>query len=229
MITWYGKTIGGIMADTINEQWLPVPEYKGLYEVSSIGRVRSIRANRLLSLWTSKKGYFCADLTKEGIRKHRTVHTLVAEAFIGPRKEGFCVRHLDGNPKNNTVDNLAYGTQSDNEQDSVRHGTHYRNHKLSIEQVKKIAADPRRYLEIAKDYGIGRNYVCDIKCGIYWGRETEGIRVLSERIPINKYIPTEEQTQFICDKNHSFREISEKLGIKRDVIKRIRRENRICS
>lgn len=225
----YGDTKGVKMTDTINEKWLPIPEYEGLYEISSIGRVRSIRMNRMVSLWKTTKGYFVADLSKNGERKHRTVHTLVAEAFIGKRADGMVVRHLDGNPANNFVENLAYGTQSSNEQDSVRHGTHYRNHKISIEQAKKIAADPRRYKEIEKDYGIRASHIADIKAGLYWARETEGIRVRGDKTPVNKYIPTDEERKFICDKNHSRKEITEKLGIGRDVIKRIRRENRLCS
>jgi hypothetical protein len=229
MITGYGKTIGGKMSDSINEKWLPVREYEGIYEISSIGRVRSLRKNRLLSPWVSKKGYFIVDLTKEGVRTHRSIHSLVAEAFIGKRPNGLVIRHLDGNPTNNIPENLAYGTQSENEQDSVRHGTHYRNHKLTVEQAKQIASDPRRYKEIAKDFGTSVNYVSDIKAGLFWGRETVGIRIRGNRTPVNKYIPTEEQRKFICDKNNSRVQIMKELGISLDVVKRIRRENRLRS
>ena len=194
------------MTDFINERWLPVPEYEGIYDISSLGRVRSYfhKTIRILKPWKSKKGYLFVDIGN----KHRSIHSLVAESFIGKRPEGLVIRHLDGNPANNTPENLAYGTQSDNEQDSVNHGTHYRNHKFTIEQAKQIASDPRRYKEIAKDFGTSVSHISDIKAGLYWGRETVGIRVRGNRTPINKYIPTEEQRKFICDKNNSIKEIS---------------------
>jgi hypothetical protein len=52
------------------------------------------------------------------------VHSLVILAFVGPRPDGEQVRHLNGNPADNRLTNLAYGTQSQNQQDSLRHGTH---------------------------------------------------------------------------------------------------------
>ena len=53
------------------------------------------------------------------------VHALVAAAFIGPRPDGLLIRHLDGNPRNNRVGNLQYGTGSENQRDAVVHGTNH--------------------------------------------------------------------------------------------------------
>lgn len=53
----------------------------------------------------------------------RTVHSLVAAAFIGPCPQGQEVRHKDGTRTNNTADNLEYGTRTDNLRDAIRHGT----------------------------------------------------------------------------------------------------------
>ena len=64
-------------------------------------------------------------LYTQGKNKIRYVHSLVAESFIGPRPEGMEVCHNDGDPTNNHLDNLRYGTSSGNELDKVRHGTHY--------------------------------------------------------------------------------------------------------
>ena len=63
-------------------------------------------------------------LTKQGSRKVFSVHVLVMAAFVGPRPEGAVTRHLDGNPLNNHLTNLAYGSQSENLRDAVAHGTH---------------------------------------------------------------------------------------------------------
>ena len=64
------------------------------------------------------------NLSHQGEDKTRTVHSLVAEAFIGARPEGMEICHSDGDPTNNHLDNLRYGTPSDNTLDKVRHGTH---------------------------------------------------------------------------------------------------------
>ena len=50
------------------------------------------------------------------------VHALLLDAFIGPRPKNSEVRHLDGNPKNNSLDNLCYGTVKENADDRGKHG-----------------------------------------------------------------------------------------------------------
>ena len=96
------------------------------YEVSSLGRVRSHKglSPRVLAARSLPKGYLRVTLYDNGRRVGAYVHTLVLEAFVHARTPGMQVRHLDGNPTNNHVDNLAWGTQGDNERDKVAHGTH---------------------------------------------------------------------------------------------------------
>ena len=111
------------------EEWRPVVGFPA-YEVSSRGRVRSSHAwrgqrDRILIGGTSTKGYPYVQLVApDGGVKVRATHILLAEAFIGPRPIGNHVRHLDGNRKNCTVENLAYGTPAENAADQLRHGTH---------------------------------------------------------------------------------------------------------
>jgi hypothetical protein len=57
-----------------------------------------------------------------GKNYRRPVHQLVLEAFVGPCPEGMGCRHLDGDPSNNHVENLAWGTQKENVADMIRHG-----------------------------------------------------------------------------------------------------------
>ena len=120
--------------------WLPVPGYAGLYEVSGDGAVRSLdrdeiitgsragvrrRRGRTLRQFTLKTSpYLCVRLSKDGIARTRTVHTLVLEAFSGPCPEGMESRHLNGRHRDNAAANLAWGTPSENTQDQVLHGTH---------------------------------------------------------------------------------------------------------
>ena len=134
------------------ELWRWVPGYEGIYEVSNMGRVRSVdrllyhynwraKANRahkikgrMLRPGKASHGYFTVAL---GRGNSRTVHSLVAEAFIGPRPEGCEVLHADGSRDNNRAANLRYGTRSENNLDAVKHGT------LDLEKLRAAAAKGR--------------------------------------------------------------------------------------
>lgn len=112
--------------------WRAVPDYEGLYEVSDQGLVRSLRrrtsngmrGGKMLKLRVAGPGYHQVTLWADGKPETAYVHRLVLAAFIGPLPPGQETRHLDGNKLNNLLANLAYGTQSENGLDRVRHGTH---------------------------------------------------------------------------------------------------------
>ena len=126
----------------MSEQWLPVVGYEGFYEVSDMGRVRSLDratpmktatgkmtmrrvAGRILKPGTAGRGYPYVNLMREHKRqKTRDVHRLVLEAFVGPKPDGLVTRHLNGDRLDNRLENLAYGTYSENMADNLRHGTH---------------------------------------------------------------------------------------------------------
>ena len=55
--------------------------------------------------------------------KKRYIHQLVLEGFVGKRENGLETRHLDGNPANNQLSNLVWGTRQENQFDRLRHGT----------------------------------------------------------------------------------------------------------
>jgi len=117
------------MNETTPEQWLPAPGIEGYYEVSDLGRVRSLHKHyygRILKpSYSNSGGYPMYILTVNGERVPRYAHRLVAEAFIGPCPDGQEVRHKDDNVRNCTRGNLEYGTSGDNKRDQVRHGTHH--------------------------------------------------------------------------------------------------------
>jgi len=105
------------------EIWKPIPGYESQYEVSDQGRVRTFvrGANgRLLKPAKASHGYYTVCL---GRNNSRTLHSLVAEAFIGPKLKGQEVLHKDGTRTNNCVQNLRYGTRSENILDAVAQGT----------------------------------------------------------------------------------------------------------
>lgn len=109
------------------EEWRSVVGHDG-YQVSNVGNVRSInrtvRGRRYkgkpLKPGIASNGYPTVAIGKDNTK---TVHSLVASAFIGPCPPGQEVRHKDGNRKNPRHSNLEYGTRTENIYDAMRHGT----------------------------------------------------------------------------------------------------------
>lgn len=122
---------------TAGETWRPVPGYEGFYEVSDQGRVRSL--DRVVTSKGSAKrvkgqvrrhninwaGYHLVHLSREAQKQAVLVHRLVLEAFVGSAPEGkpFAL-HGNGDRADNRLENLRWGSQSENMMDSVEHGTH---------------------------------------------------------------------------------------------------------
>lgn len=105
--------------------WKPVVGFEGYYEVSDSGDVRSLRTGKIMATHPAKNGGHLRLRLTDGVRKRRVfVHVLVLEAFVGPRPDGAITRHLDGDPTNNRLDNLAWGTPRENNQDTLLHGRH---------------------------------------------------------------------------------------------------------
>lgn len=117
---------------------VPVPGYGHAYQVSDNGQVRSVArkhtSGRVLRVGSNSRGYSIAVLCIDGVRAGRSVHRLVAEAFIGPAPEGMQVCHRDGDKTNNAVGNLYYGTPSQNELDKIRHGANPNSNKTHCPQ-----------------------------------------------------------------------------------------------
>lgn len=117
------------------EQWRPVVGFEGRLEVSDRGNVASLPVSSrhfrivLRQKTEPQKGYRVVNPMVGGRRFNRRVHILVAEAFLGPRPAGAHIRHLDGNPANNMLENLQYGTPSENVADTIRHGRHTNTEK----------------------------------------------------------------------------------------------------
>lgn len=111
----------------MEEIWKDVVGYEGLYKVSNTGLVKSIYwygkyREALLKQWPLKAGYMNVALYKNRERKQMLTHRVVAEAFL-PNPEHFAqVNHIDGNKKNNYVENLEWCSGKSNMQHALTNG-----------------------------------------------------------------------------------------------------------
>lgn len=126
------------------ERWLPVVGYEGMYEVSDQGRVRSFKWRPegmiLRPMRAGFSGHQTVCLRKDGRAYTGYVHRLMMRAFVGPPPEGApVVRHLDDDVDNNVLENLAYGTHSENHLDRVRNGIHTQTRKTECPRGHELA------------------------------------------------------------------------------------------
>lgn len=151
------------------EIWKPIVGYDGLYEVSNRGRVKAVHSRngitsgKILKAFPSPNGYLQVTLyDASGHRKplRCSVHCLVLEAFVGPRPERYQCRHLDGVRNNNILENLAWGTVSENHEDSKRHGTFVNGERNGHSKLTQKEVLEIRFL---RDNGIA----CETIGGMY--------------------------------------------------------------
>ena len=138
----------------IEEIWKDIKGFEGIYQVSNLGRVKSVKRE----FWNSSKGgYWChwderilkgglvgtfikyryVILCNDNFRKKYLVHKLVYENFIEEVPEGMTIDHIDSNPLNNKIDNLQIATYSENNSKS----NHTRSNKQHSYKFTDIYTD----------------------------------------------------------------------------------------
>ena len=168
------------------EKWLPIRGWPA-YEVSDRGRVRSYwRARgrgfnfidktqppKIMKRGRHVYGYPTVRFYRNcGERASREIHALVARAFLGARPRGYDVRHLDGDPTNNRVSNLRYGTRTQNMADAKAYGqklgrpVKWSNTLIAAIRVAAVKADLTQ-AQIASEFGVAQGLVSMIKNGKY--------------------------------------------------------------
>ena len=220
------------------EVWKDVVDFEGLYQVSNLGRVRSVdhyvsyndsmgrtiknkfQRGKVIAVRDHEFGYDIVTLSKDGKPYTRTVHKLMGMAFLGKTEDdGLLVRHLDGNCKNNTLGNLALGTQLDNMADALAHNTVQQGEArynailtkeivLAIREEKRLGA---KNIDLAAKYGLTDIKVHQLVTGAKWksvGGYIEGAR------PSKKLNETECKT-LVTDRNSgmTYEKLREKYGI----------------
>ncbi len=110
------------------------------YEVEWDGRIWSNRSRKYMTPAPQNKGYLTVGMRHDSGRGYRkTVHSIVAHAFIGPRPAGKTIDHKDGNKLNNRADNLRYLSNKDNNSIAWEEGRNEKNRvKLTRGQVLEI-------------------------------------------------------------------------------------------
>jgi len=148
--------------DLPNEIWKDIRGYKGLYQISNMGRIKNLNYQRsgkeqLMKLRMDKKNYLYINLYRENndIVRSFQVHRLVLITFVGNCPENFECDHLDRNPSNNKLENLKWKTKIDNLKNMGAH-------KDSTSKFKGVCWDTSRKkwlttISIAKkQYHLGR-------------------------------------------------------------------------
>lgn len=150
------------------------------YEVSDLGRVRNSRTLRVLALSPNEYGYLYVSLPRSDEHSGRVrVHSIVADAFIGPRPDRHEVNHIDGDKTNNAVANLEYVTSGENKRhayttglrSATRHAGETNGHaSLSVAAIQQIRAMRGVVpgVALAKRYGINKSTVSKIQNGRRW-------------------------------------------------------------
>lgn len=123
-------------------------------------------------------GYFYVTLYVNREKIRRSVHSLILDTFRGKARLGMIARHYNGNPVDNRLDNLLWGTMQDNANDRMRHGTVYRpigdiHHmrKLTskvIPAIRAMLAAGLPMSKIAAKYGVGTSTINCVDKGRTW-------------------------------------------------------------
>lgn len=153
----------------IVEEWRMVAGFPG-YEVSSLGRVRSWRIwgrtkvrpkkPRVLRPATHPKGYQQLSLRRYGASVAVKVHRLVLAAFVGTPPPGFECGHIDGNPKNNKVENLVWLTAKENTQHKFKHKTMPgKINEKNVAAIRVLAASGKAQYKIAEQFGLSKGNI----------------------------------------------------------------------
>lgn len=154
------------------ETWRDIPGYEGLYQASTLGRVRSVdryikysngrevfTKGKMLSLTLSKgNGRLQVNLSKNGKVEKTRPYVLVMLAFVGECPDNMEICHINGVKTDDRLENLKYDTISENRIDNYRYGSKNNRGKLSIEEVLEIRklykTGDYTQVDIAKMYNV---------------------------------------------------------------------------
>lgn len=168
------------------ETWKPINGFEGLYEISSLARVKSLAnkgkgrrlTDKILKISKYTNGYCGVTLSKFGRVKKYLLHRLVAKAFIENPNNKECVNHINANKDDNSVDNLEWVTYSENTLHGLSlgimntaKGSEKKNSVLNESKVREIKirlSNGEIGAKIAKDFNVYKGLIYYIKSGKTW-------------------------------------------------------------
>lgn len=170
------------MRTLLTETWKDIPGYEGSYQASSLGQIRSVdRAITQIGRWGTpftrrlkgkilKPGRYCRSGHVSVVLGRGTVgkpvHQLVTLAFLGEPGLYEEVRHKNGDPTDNRIENLHYGTRTENILDVYHQGGRWR--KLSIKdviEIRKLLKSGKQGSAIARMFNVSESTISSIKRG----------------------------------------------------------------
>lgn len=163
---------------------IPIKDFSG-YFISNTGEIYSDkprpnskkpRERHKLSQWINSWGYKCVTLFNDK-NYNIPVHLLMLRCFVGEAPKGFHCRHLDNNKLNNHIDNLKWGTRSENQKDRLLNNTSNRGSRHGMSKLKEINVLQIRALkrsttmsnkDIAKMFDVSETTIIHIIKGETW-------------------------------------------------------------
>ena len=129
----------------MSETFKDIKGYEGLYQVSNLGRVKSLRrwnaGERILKSIKNKNGYYRVHLLKNGNSKNFYIHRLVVGAFLENKENKPCTNHKNGIKADNRAENLEHCTIGENNKHAFDTGLnvpYWKGKKRSVEFIKKL-------------------------------------------------------------------------------------------
>lgn len=172
------------MENNENEIWLDIKGYEGIYKISNLGNVYSLKRNKLLLPKMDRYGYVSVKLYKNGNHQKYNIHRLVAISFIPNPFNKETVNHINGIKNDNRMDNLEWATYKENTQHAIRTGLFLKEKtnskrqshpvKLTKENVKEIRDLYNKgkhgfgYVSLAKKYNVSRSLIREIVKNKIW-------------------------------------------------------------
>ena len=148
------------------ETWKAVVGFEGLYEVSDIGRVRSLKygKQRIMKPVKTHNGYLRVTLCRDGNHKKMKVHRLVAQAFIPNPNHLSTVNHKDEDKTNNAASNLEWLSMRDNDNYGTRNMRMAEAKSKPVQQFDKSTGELLKtfpsIMEAERDTGISNCNIC---------------------------------------------------------------------
>lgn len=171
------------------EVWKDIEGYEGYYQVSSLGRIKSLirkstgtntTKESFIKPFISLKGYFTYRLSKKGVSKNYLLHRILAIAFIPNPDNKKCINHKNGIRLDNRLENLEWTTYSENSKHGfISNKRKNTNRKLTEEQVNEIKKELLNYkigdgVRLSKKYGVSTFIISLIKVGKSYKDENMG-------------------------------------------------------